>query len=205
MFRATWILCLSLLFLAGPLQALIGNPVAGKAKSGICIACHGVDGNSPTPIWPSIAGLDELYFIKQLHDFKQGEDGPRHDPSMLGILATLQEKDFADLAAYFAMQKVTISEIPEDKVELGRQIYRGGNPKTGVAACVACHGVNGEGNSLAKFPGLSGQNPEYVSAQLQKFKDGQRRNDINGIMQGVVARMSDVEIDAVSHYVSGLH
>jgi cytochrome c553 len=43
-----------------------------------------------------------------------------------------------------------------------------------------------------------------VEAQLKAFRSGARSNDPNGMMRGVVARMSDREIQAVSEYVAGL-
>jgi cytochrome c553 len=33
-----------------------GTQEAGQAKSTACVACHGIDGNSANPEWPSIAG-----------------------------------------------------------------------------------------------------------------------------------------------------
>jgi cytochrome c553 len=33
-----------------------GDAQAGQASSAICSACHGADGNSTVPQWPSLAG-----------------------------------------------------------------------------------------------------------------------------------------------------
>src|SRR5690348_15742495 len=70
-------------------KLLRGNPIAGKTKSETCIACHGLDGNSMTPIWPKIAGLANEYLLQQLLDFQQGEKGPRYDPTMYGLVQGL--------------------------------------------------------------------------------------------------------------------
>ena len=75
---------------------------AGKAKSEPCAACHGVDGNSTNPIWPSLAGQHATYIVKQLKDFKEGR---REDASMAGMVANLSEDDMKDLAAYFSGQQ----------------------------------------------------------------------------------------------------
>ena len=56
----------------------------------------------------------------------------------------------------------------------------------------------------AQYPRIAGQFPEYVEAQLKAFRSGARVNDPNGMMRGVVARMSDREIQAVADYVAGL-
>ncbi|HJW54696.1 MAG TPA: c-type cytochrome [Burkholderiaceae bacterium] len=37
----------------------------------------------------------------------------------------------------------------------------------GAAACVSCHGVNGEGNAAAGFPRLAGLNATYIVSQLE--------------------------------------
>ena len=183
----------------------LGNPVAGKAKSEACIACHGNDGNSITPIWPKIAGLSESYALKQLLDFQKGENGPRYDPTMYGIVQGLTPQDLADLSAYYSTQTMTIGEAQANKVALGQAIYRGGNLATGVPACSACHSPTGSGNSLAMFPRLGGQNSEYIIAQMNKFKNNTRSNDPNNIMRDIAAAMTEEEIQAVASYVAGLH
>lgn len=185
--------------------ALTGNPLAGQQKSQICVACHSLDGNSITTLWPKIAGLSEKYLLEQLLEYKKGEEGARFEPTMYGIVEPLSEQDLADLAAYYSTQVMTIGEAQPDLVELGQSIYRGGNLATGVPACSACHGPEGDGNYLALFPRLSGQNSEYVVDQLNKFKNDKRQSDPNGMMRDIASRMSDKEMEAVASYVQGLH
>jgi cytochrome c553 len=79
-----------------------GDAAAGKAKSVVCAACHGADGNSPNPLWPNLAGQKEAYMLKQLKDFKSGA---RKDPVMSPMAMPLNDKDMENLAAYFASQK----------------------------------------------------------------------------------------------------
>ncbi len=189
----------------GTVLAENGNPIDGKSKSEACIACHGMDGNAITPIWPKIAGLSQAYAIKQLIDFQKGETGPRYDATMYGIVQNLTAQDFADLAAYYATQTISIGAAQADKVALGQEIFRGGNLATGVPACAACHGPTGAGNSLALFPRLGGQNSDYIIAQMNKFRNNQRSNDVNSIMRNIASKMTDKEIEAVASYVSGLH
>lgn len=206
--RMGWIGFLGILIWAAAANASVelkGDPHRGQTLTQTCIACHNADGNSTTPIWPKIAGQIEKYLREQLSAYKQGEKGPRFDPTMYGMTQALSDQDIADLAAYFASQTQTPGKTKQDLLELGEKIYRGGNPQTGVAACSACHGPKGEGNDPAAFPRLSGQHPEYVLDQLKKFKSGARSNDPNGIMRDIGKRMTDEEMQAVSSYVSGLH
>jgi cytochrome c553 len=179
-----------------------GDPEAGQQKATPCAACHGVDGNSPNPVWPKLAGQHPQYIRKQIQDYKSGA---RQDPLMsaqAGLLAT--EEDVADVAAYFSGQPLAEGAADPTLVELGGQIYRGGNMSTGVAACAGCHGPAGLGNPLAAFPRLSGQHADYVSKALKDFRSGSRANDPNGMMRGVAARMTDKEIEAVAQYIQGL-
>lgn len=187
------------------LLLLRGNPIEGKTKSAVCVACHNADGNSTTPAWPKIAGMSEAYLLKQLLDYQKGQAGPRYDPTMYGMVQNLSLQDMADLAAYFATQEMELGFAQADKVALGQQIYRGGNFTTGVPACSACHGATGVGNYLALFPRLGGQNTEYIITTLHKFKTKERANDVNSIMRDIANKMTDKEIEAVASYVAGLH
>ncbi len=182
-----------------------GDAAAGKTKSATCAGCHGMDGKSVNPEWPNLAGQHPKYIEKQLKDFKAGTD--RNNATMAGMVAALSETDMADLAAYFSSlpRKAGTAAADEDTLKLGEKIYRGGNPATGVAACIGCHGPTGAGNPEANFPALSGQHAKYVENQLKAFKAGQRKNDAGKMMRSIASKMSDEEIKAVAAYVQGLH
>jgi cytochrome c553 len=178
-----------------------GSAEEGQAKSTTCVACHGVDGNSVNPEWPSIAGQHASYIFKQLQAFKSGE---RQNPLMSPIATTLSEDDMADLAAFYSKQRLTGLEADPSKVELGQRIYRGGDAAANVAACTGCHGPNGKGNPTALYPAIQGQHATYVAAQLRAYRAGTRQTDQNAIMRDVTRTMSDEQIDAVAAYIQGL-
>jgi|ERR1700674_1487479 cytochrome c553 len=79
-----------------------GDRVGGKAKSQVCAACHGTDGNSATGDFPKLAGQNEDYLEAALGQYKSGK---RKNPIMAGMAAPLSKQDMADLAAYFASQQ----------------------------------------------------------------------------------------------------
>lgn len=174
---------------------------AGKTKSALCAGCHGVDGNSPNAIWPSLAGQHASYLVKQLENFKSGE---RADPVMQGMAATLSEKDVRDVAAYFETQKLNPVSFDASLVERGEAIYRGGITETSVAACMGCHSPSGAGNEPARYPSLRGQHSDYLVTQLKKFRDGSRANDSGEIMRKIAKRMTDSEIMSVAAYITGI-
>jgi cytochrome c553 len=76
-----------------------GDAAAGKAKSVTCAGCHGVDGVSTNPMWPSLAGQKEHYLAKLLRDFR---DGNRHNPVMSPMAQGLSDQDIENLAAYYS-------------------------------------------------------------------------------------------------------
>lgn len=179
-----------------------GDAAAGESKAAPCAACHGADGNSTNPDWPKISGQHPRYVEKQLNDFKAGR---RVNALMTGMVAPLSEQDMADLAAFYATKATTGGFVSEARLSLGEKIYRGGNAKTGVPACMSCHGPTGAGDPLAAIPALSGQHAKYTATQLHAFRDGERSNDPKSMMRDVARWMSKQEIEAVSEYIAGLH
>ena len=180
-----------------------GNAKAGKAKADACLGCHGVNGNSTNPMWPKLAGQHAKYLSKQLADFKAGKK--RSDPTMAAMVAALSQKDMNDLGAYYASLTGSQGAADEKLAAAGAKLYRGGNKKKGVSACIACHGPTGAGNPAANFPKLSGQHAAYVEKAMKDFRTGARTNDMNKMMQNIAEKMSDKEIQAVASYISGLH
>lgn len=76
-----------------------GDAQAGAAKAALCAACHGQNGVSSNPLWPSLAGQQAAYLAKQIAAFRDGE---RTDVSMQPFVANLTDQDIEDLAAYYA-------------------------------------------------------------------------------------------------------
>ncbi len=188
------------LFASGPALGA-GDAAAGKAKSVPCAACHGPDGNSVNPEWPNLAGQLSEYIVKQLQDFKSGA---RRNSLMSPQAASLSAADMEDLAAYFASLEPKLTGAADEALAReGERLYRGGDAKLQIAACMACHLPDGRGIP-PRFPRLSGQQARYVELQLSAFKSGQRANDA-GFMGPVSFLLSERQIKAVAQYVSGLH
>jgi len=178
-----------------------GDIEAGKAKSAVCSACHGADGNSTNAAWPSLAGQHASYIYKQLQDFKTGR---RNDATMTGMVALLNDEDMKNVAAYYESQQTKGVAFDGELIQSGENIYRGGITETSVAACMGCHAPSGKGNGPAGWPSLIGQHPEYIVTQLKAFKEGTRANDTGNMMRNVSARMSDMEMKSVAAYIAGI-
>ncbi|CAH0524350.1 c-type cytochrome [Vibrio hippocampi] len=186
-----------------------GDIEAGKAKSQTCVACHAADGNSQLTIYPKIAGQHAKYIEKQLKEFKlgmtsNGKQG-RYDPVMSGMALPLSEEDMADLAAYYASMPISDNATPENVVEQGKVLYSAGDSERGITACIACHGPRGNGTELSGFPKVSGQHADYIKLQLEKFRAGDRNNDMNAMMRDIAKKLTDEDIDILSKYMGGLH
>lgn len=67
-----------------------------------CVACHGQNGISLSPGWPTLAGQHEDYLI---HALQQYRDGGRKDPVMAPLVADLEDATVKQLAAFFASLK----------------------------------------------------------------------------------------------------
>ena len=184
-----------------------GDPARGQAiVSTVCVACHGLDGNSPIPVNPKLAGQHPEYLLKQMKNFKAvgGNPPERVNAIMNGMIAAYDEGQMRDLSAYFASQaRKNETAKNRETIELGQKLYRAGDLAKGLPACAACHGPAGAGLP-AQYPRLAGQYPEYTEAQLRNFREGTRSNDPNKMMRMVAVKMTDAEIKAVSDYIAGL-
>ncbi|MEN8719791.1 MAG: cytochrome c [Oceanococcaceae bacterium] len=103
-YRASVLLAATLL----PLAVAAGDPIAGKEKSATCAACHGADGVSSAPTFPTLAGQHETYLVQSL---KQYRDGSRKNAVMAPMAANLSDEDIADLAAFYARQKGPLKTV----------------------------------------------------------------------------------------------
>jgi cytochrome c553 len=174
--------------------------VKGAASyEAVCLACHGVDGNSGAPVNPKLAQQHPEYLVKQLQEFKSGK---RNNAIMKGFASTLSDDDMRNIA-YWATSKNVKPGFAKDKelVALGEKIYRGGISDRQIPACASCHSPSGAGMP-AQYPRLSGQHAEYTASQLTGFRDGVRKNNLQ--MTQVSAKLNDREIKAVSDYIAGL-
>lgn len=181
-----------------------GDSAAGQTKAAACAACHGADGNSADPAFPSLAGQHASYLLKQLTEYKSGA---RANAIMSGMTASLSKADMEDIAAFYATQSIKplASEQDSEIVAQGRILYLAGKLSAGVPACAACHGSDGYGNPGAGYPALIGQHPAYAEGVLKAFRDGTRVNDANGLMRQAAKGLTDEDIRALAAYTASLN
>ena len=76
-----------------------GSEAVNFEPAQTCVACHGPNGISVSPGWPTLAGQYEDYLV---HSLQQYRDGTRSNQVMGPLAANLDDKTIAQLAAYFS-------------------------------------------------------------------------------------------------------
>lgn len=204
------VFALAMIFIAGLAHAETastatpGDAKAGEGKIIVCSACHGADGNSALAMYPKLAGQNEAYIARQLSHFKSGK---RANAIMMPFASTLSEQDMNDIGAYFATRQPSANQADEAYVARAQQLYRGGDAKLGVPACIACHGPAGRGMAGAAYPQLAGQWSDYVLAKLNEWRAGTTWGDDSNalIMPAIAKRLSEADVAALASYAQGLH
>lgn len=179
-----------------PASALAADPL--ETAIAVCATCHGVDGNSTDPRYPKIAGMDQVYLLRQLRAFASGQ---RRDETMAGILATIDPGDFPRLARYYSERKPTPGKVSDPELAArGKVLYHDDHTANGGRSCAGCHQPDGQGN--ARFPRVAGQHQAYALKQLEDFRSGRRATDRQ--MTAVAKGLTDEEMKALVEYMAGL-
>ncbi|EPL15985.1 cytochrome c family protein [Pseudomonas sp. CF161] len=151
--------------------------------------------------FPRLAGLPAGYLSKQLEDFRSGS---RTSPVMQPLAKALAEDEIRavtqTLAAMPAPATPAISRSATPN-SLGERLALRGAWDRQVPECVTCHGPGGVGVGQT-FPPLAGQSAAYLSAQLNAWRDGTRRNDPDDLMGHIAKSLSAEEVTAVADYFS---
>ena len=172
---------------------------AAEISAARCGLCHGVDGDSSSPLYPRLASQHHQYIAKQLADFKAGR---RKSDTMASMATDLTPEEMLALGVYFEQKPTKPREARDAELAaVGRYIFHRGNDFSGVAACAGCHGDKGHGTE--QLPRLAGQVPRYTESQLKSFNTRARTND-NEVMHSVASKLTELEVKAVALYISTL-
>ncbi|HUK61320.1 MAG TPA: c-type cytochrome [Stellaceae bacterium] len=167
-----------------------------------CVACHAADGTSADPSIPRLAGQSAFAIYKQLEDFKSGARG---NEVMTQVVAALEPKQMGDLAAYYAgltRHDLDAAHPSFAGPEIESLVLRG-DAQRALPPCAACHSA-GSGGPI-ETPSLTGQNADYVAAQLKAFADGGRHNDVFRRMRAIAAKLSAHEMALLGAYYTTPH
>lgn len=91
-------------------------------------------------------------------------------------------------------------EEPDTPVESDDPVVRG--EWQVKRKCLSCHG---EGASAMKTPVLHGQFPKFIAAELNKFKNDQRKDTMMNSMPAIAKGLSDQDITDIAAYLETLN
>ena len=67
------------------------------------------------------------------------------------------------------------------------------------AGCAACHGQEGQG--MAVFPKLAGQNADYISQRLYAYQNRETVGNMSSTMWAQAGMLSDQDIKTLSEFI----
>jgi cytochrome c553 len=136
-----------------------GDPKAGEPLSAVCGGCHGMQGVSSDLATPSLAGQDEQYLVGAIKEYRTS----RRRESMRTYVQGISDRDIANIAAFYAVQKPKAPEKGQTLV----QEY--------VDRCNKCHAAGVDNPSVA-IPRIQGQDKDYLVMAMREYRDGRRES-----------------------------
>ncbi len=98
---------------------------------------------------------------------------------------------------------VAAAEAPPVMIDGKPWVYDQDDAKDIMRTCAACHGEGGLGGGGGGYPRLAGQNPDYLAAQLRKFKSHEREN-IPMIPYATERELPEADVRTITRYLSEL-
>jgi cytochrome c553 len=171
-----------------------------------CVTCHGQQGQGTSnDYFPRIAGKPAGYLFNQLRAFREGS---RHYAPMNYLVAYLTDDYLREIADYFAGLRPPFaapqgSTLPANVLDRGRTLVHNGDANRQIPACIACHGANLTG-MVPGIPGLVGLRPNYIAAQLTRWRAGERRAAAPDCMHRIATRLQEADIQALAGFLGAL-
>jgi len=181
-------------------QAPVSEPLYAP-----CASCHGSEGEGNQKLGaPRLAGQQAWYLERQLRNWRDGIRGT-HSEDLFGIqmrpmaMTLVNDSDLKKVVSFIG----SLRGVPSKSTIQGSS----DSGKTSYATCIACHGLEGEGNKLLNAPKIAGLQDWYIARQLHSFKKGVRgshEKDVYGMQMRpmAMALADDDTINNVALYVS---
>ena len=161
-------------------------------KVELCLACHGPQGISSTPIIPSLAGQPKLFLENQLVLIREGL---RTIPEMKGLLDDLKDNDLTALADYFH----ALPPPPPAGTPINDERFQRGKSLAYTALCGTCHLPDFSGRE--QIPRLAGQQEQFLLYAMKQFRDhaGLGRDTI---MSASLYGINDDQLADLAHFLA---
>jgi sulfide dehydrogenase cytochrome subunit len=154
-----------------------------------CTICHGENGISAEPAYPSIAGLPVQLQMDAMRAYRDGKRDCGPVPRMCKIVVGMTDEQITLLSQYFAAFPFKAEEQPfkAELVEKGRHLHED--------YCAVCHG---DSPADAEKSILHGQWAEYLRYALTQYRSGHRKQPPS--MRRQTEKLSDQDIDALVNF-----
>ena len=186
--------------------ALFTAPVAAEDFSVLvkrCEICHGQDGNSGLPVFPSIAGFSYEAFLYTMDVYREdrriaAEFQQPNEPEtvMNNIAQQLSDTDIEALANYFSKREY----VPRSQAFNPELASRGA--VLHEEHCERCHAQNGVEASDEVAP-LAGQWTPYLRSQFNNILSGKRI--VPRRMLNRFKKLSEDDIEALLNFYASLN
>jgi len=161
----------------------LGDAAAGQPLSAVCGGCHGSHGVSTDTVTPSLAGQDAKYLVDAIKAYRK----TRKRENMRLYVTGLGEKDIANIAAFYAVQKSRAAEK-------GQTIVQDLTEK-----CERCHGATADSTTMA-VPRIRGQDRDYLIMALRAYRDDKRESTT---MHKMSLPYGDAIIESIASFYAG--
>lgn len=157
------------------------------------MACHGPQGNSQIPQFPSLAGQPKVFLENQMVLIREGL---RDIPQMKGLLDGMKDADIVVLANYFSAQTPV---RPTATSALNAEAYQRGQALARQMLCGTCHLPDYSGRQ--QIPRLAGQHEAFLRDTMKQFRDhpGPGRDTI---MAASLYGLKDVDLADLAHFMA---
>ena len=121
----------------------------------------------------------------------EGQAMPAPEPAAAPVAES------APAAAAPASEPASVQTAASPSAAGGAELYKS---KT----CFSCHGADANSPIMPVYPRLAGQNAVYLTNQMRDIKSGARNHGQTMVMKGIMANVSDEEIQAIAEWLATL-
>ncbi len=154
-----------------------------------CTICHGEEGISDEPAYPSIAGIPTAIQVDAMHRYREGARDCGPVQRMCKISEDLTDSEILELSEYFAAFQFIPAkqEFDPEVITWGMHLHED--------YCEVCHGDSPEDSDRSI---LHGQWKEYLRYSLHQYKIGARKQPPS--MRRQTEKLSAEDINALVDY-----
>lgn len=176
------------------------DELASRLVIDVCARCHGLHGDSASPLVPRLAAQRASYLTAEILDLRTHKrDDAMARAYMQGRVTDIDQATAQALARYYARQP-PVGGTPgnPEQIAKGKALFEQGSDRQ--VACVICHGAHAEGVDI--FPRLAGQHAAYLQYQLKTKQHDPHRTSV---MHGMIDELTEEDMANLVTYLESLH